>query len=262
MDQNIVLDVDVEPPASPAVGPGVAGHSIVQATMPDGRALIVMSGTAVPEFRVNDTDNVHQCACIVKLHQLGDSMEQSTVHVGLASIGNDDTKWVFADDSARLVVDPSTREVELVVNLATLGGTSILHRFSYQVVMVNKPVPAEIAGTLTWDTARFRPPSTDPIALDPGFKITANRFGADGQPIPFATGSIAEVQIGDPNCQAIYTIQNPPVSVNLHVIVECPILSPLVMRASPPGVDTLQLTPLAPTKTDVNFVATRPRDPA
>ena len=189
-------------------------------------------------------------------------MEQSTVHVGLASIANDDTEWVLADDSARVVVDPATRELELVVNLAVFGGASILHRFSCQVVVVNKPTPSEIAGTLTWQTASYRPPSTDPLALDPGFRITANRIGADGQPIAFATGSIAEVQIGDQTCVAIYTIQQPPVSVQLMVFVECPVLSPLVMDPNPAGINSVLLTPLAPTRTDVNFVASRNPSPA
>jgi hypothetical protein len=262
MDPTIVLDALVEPPPPPSSRPGVAGHNVIQATMPDGRGLVVMAGTAVPEYRVNDTDNVHTCACVVKLREQGDSMEQSTVHVGLASISNDDTDWVLADDSAQVRVDPATRELELVVNLAAFGGASILHRFSYQVVVVNKPTPTEIAGTLTWQTASFRPPSTDPVALDPGFRITANRIAASGALIPFAFGSIAELQIGEQTCQAIYTIPNPPVSTQLTVIVECPVLSPLVMDAVPTGSNSVLLTPLAPTRTDVNFVAARNPNPS
>ena len=67
MDANIVLDVFDEAPQPPAVGAGVSGHNVIQATLPDGRTLIVMAGTAVPEYRVDDTDNVHTCSCIVKL---------------------------------------------------------------------------------------------------------------------------------------------------------------------------------------------------
>jgi hypothetical protein len=93
----------------------VAGHSVLRADLgADGRRMVVMSGIAVPEFEIND-DQVHREACRVHLAEPGEDVESATIHVGLASISNDDTEFVFAVDSATLEREPATDQLVLAV---------------------------------------------------------------------------------------------------------------------------------------------------
>ena len=173
MAPDVQLDVLQAPPDT-GVGPGVASHQVLRADLgANGRTLVVLSGIACPEFN-GDGDVARKATCRVLLHEPAESIEQSTVYVGLASISNNDTAWVFATDAATVETDPATQELVLVVPLAVAVDGSFFHRFGYQVVLTERMVATAISGTLTWATSMLRPATPDPSALVGVFDITAN----------------------------------------------------------------------------------------
>jgi hypothetical protein len=167
--------------------------------------MVVMSGIAVPEFEIND-DQVHREACRVHLAEPGEDVESATIHVGLASISNDDTEFVFAVDSATLEREPATVQLVLAVQLAVSGERSFLHRFAYQVVLVERVVATEITGTLTWQAATFTPAPADAATVARTFSVVA----VDGIGLPFnpvlASGSIQSVTLDGNAFHASYRI--------------------------------------------------------
>ena len=84
----------------------VASASQLRADLGGGRSLIVLSGVARPEFGIDD-DTTHREPCKVRLRFPATHIEQSTVHVSLASISNDETGFVFATDTASVNIDDS-----------------------------------------------------------------------------------------------------------------------------------------------------------
>ena len=150
------LDLDAANPSH------VAGHSVLDVDLGvGGRRLVVISGIALPDWRI-DSDELHRAESRLNLRVQADNLEQSTIQVGLASIGNDDTAWIFATDQARLETLP-TGDLVLVTNLAVMGEPSGLARYSYQVVLTKRIVFSEITARSpgkrpTFDPARqFRP---------------------------------------------------------------------------------------------------------
>jgi len=254
------IELDVHNPAH------VAGHSVLRADLGvGGRTLVVLSGTARPEFQVNDDGTVHRDTCRLQLRETTELLEQSTVCVGLASIGNDDSAWLFATDGATL--ETSGPELVLVVPLALLGDDTFLHRFAYQVVLSQRRVTTEITGTLTWPTGNFKPTSPEPSAVTPVFAIKANRIDETASPgggvfgtgtvehlVPIADGTILSVEIGTETCRATYRITDVPKGQRLRVTVDQQHLSSaLQMAPEPPGVDLVELSAATPTKAGVDF---------
>ena len=146
------MDLDAHNPAH------VAHHAVIDADLGvGGRRLVVISGIARPEWTI-DSDETHRDECRLKLHVAAGNMEQVTVHTGLASIGNEDTEYVFATDSSKVVVD-AAGELVLHTQLAVMGEKSSLYRFGYQIVLDHPRGRREISGTITWQTAWLRRPA-------------------------------------------------------------------------------------------------------
>ncbi len=192
-----------------------------------GRRLIVASGIARPEWEI-DTDEITRGRDTVHLHIPADRVEQATVHIGLASIANDDSEYAFAVDEASLSIDPAG-ELALTVNTAVMGETSSLNRFSYQVVAVVARDVAEISGRITWPTRLFTPASTHPFAVADNVAVALNTrdvrpaggpFGGEIETlVPIAAGEITAVSIADSTATARYRIVNPKKGVPLRVTV-------------------------------------------
>jgi hypothetical protein len=112
--------------------------------------LLVFTGIAIPEFASDD--NLDQEQVIVKLGKTISNPQipfQYSATVGLASIGNADSDYTFATDDVSVTADPQSGELQLVCDIAAQG-SSILHRFSYQVnVIVQTTVPS-ISGKIFW----------------------------------------------------------------------------------------------------------------
>ena len=258
-----VLDVQVPPPQT-GIGPGVSSHQVLRADLGvGGRTLVVLSGIACAEFNGSGSDVVLE-TCRVLLREPAESVEQSTAYVGLASISNNDSAWVFAANRASVETDPASQELVLVAPLAVATGDSFFHRFSYQVVLTERVVETLITGTLTWETAMLRPASEDPAAVSSVFAIVANTvtvsegtLGTSEHLTPVANGAVTKLQVGDVTCSASYMITNLPKGKLLQVTVGQHGLQPasLSMVPTATGVDRTTLTVAQPVKVDVNFVA-------
>src|SRR5882672_1098958 len=139
----------------------VASVSVVDADLGvGGRRLLVLSGIAITDWKL-DSDELHAGENQVRLAVYARNLEQWSAFVGLASIGNDETEFVFAADSARVGLDPYTGELILYFNTAILGEWSYLGRVSYQVVATVVRVTPHIPGRITWEKELFTPPSRD-----------------------------------------------------------------------------------------------------
>lgn len=267
------MQLDVMNPAH------VGGHSVIRADLAvGGRQLVVLSGIARPEWKVDDDGDAQRRECRLLLREPADNLEASTVHVGLASIGNDDTAWVFATDTARVEVDAGTEQLVLVVNLALMGDVSTLNRFSYQVVLTTVKVVTEISGTITWPRTFFTPTAPGPSGVSGIFTIQANLIrevttGGFGGPTttevlePVTPGQIVDVSVsGSGDHVARYRISDPPKNKQLQVTVTqdgmaAPGVDYIGFKAATPGGDLVRLTTARPVDSDVNFVAEAVQDP-
>lgn len=121
----------------------------VDLEMPNQKMLIC-SGIAVPEWSVHDDETIYHETAVVNLRQTVLAVEQATVHVGLASIGNGDTNFQFALDKESLAIDSMSQEMLLNVDMALMGDPSALDRFGYQVVAVVTTQATGISGAIHW----------------------------------------------------------------------------------------------------------------
>ena len=189
------------------------------------RRLLVMSGIVLLGWR-RDSDEVLHGEETVLLGVHARDLEQWSAYVGLASIQNSESGFVFATDWARVELDHTTGELILVVNTALMGEWSALHRFSYQVVATVMRVGTEITGTISWPTELYRPESEDPAIAQSVLTVTANRYesvpstgGNFGYETltPLVPGAINQLTVSRGQCQASYRIANPPMATDLKV---------------------------------------------
>ena len=129
---------------------------VIEATLGQAdRKMMIFSGIALPEWSVNDDENVYHEDVEVNLRRTALAVEQATVTVGLASISNDDTVFLIAADTARIDIDPRSQELLLRVALALQGEHTGLNRFGYQVVAVVTTQATGISGTIRWSRDVF-----------------------------------------------------------------------------------------------------------
>ncbi|KQO98536.1 hypothetical protein [Leifsonia sp. Leaf264] len=248
----------------------VASPSKIEADLGvGGRSLIIASGIAIPSWGIDDPKQ-HREQCVVHLRIPADRIEHVTTHVGLASIGNDDTGFGIAVDKADVSINPTTGELDLTTELS-LAGDSVMWRFSYQVVATVVRTVNEITGTIGWPKDRLDPGSTSPSAVAPHFLIQLNdrvmtkiegepgTFGGETETLtPIGVGEITAVKYGSKNIQATYRINNPPKGRELRVTVT-PIGFPIGAGetvgagAVPAGTDVFTLTIDQPSRSNVDF---------
>lgn len=249
---GLTTDLHVDNPAE------VAGHAVLRTELGgDGRTLVVMSGIAIPEFEIDDDQTNHQM-CRVHLGEPGERMQQASIEVGLASISNDNTEFVFAVDSVSLDRDPATDQLVLSVQLAVAGKRSFLHRFSYQVVLVEQVVPGEITGSLIWSPGTFTPVPLDSATVATRFSFVVHDGAAGAAGAVVANGTITSVVLttlsSGQGFRATYRVDNAP--LDRLISVACDLQgfpSNLVARPTADGVDTVTLTAAQPTATGVDF---------
>lgn len=230
-----------------------------------GRRLLVLSGIALTSWEL-DSDETSRGATKVRLGVYARNLEQWSAFVGLASIANDETAFVFATDTARVELDQNSGELSLIFNTALMGEPSALNRVSYQVVVTVVRVTPHIAGTITWPKSLFTPPSRDVSTVASQLTVMANRheritpqgaFPYD-KLTPVAPGQIVRLDIGPNDCVAHYRIDNPPMALPLKVTVDA---GP-AFRTNAPGTvvvgrvagpDVFTLTGGAPSVDGLNF---------
>lgn len=235
--------------------------------------LIILSGVASPELNVDDDSNIYRDQVFVKFGINVSAIQTAVTQVGLASISNGESSFVFAADSGRLEVDPATGELQLVVQTAISGEDTGLSRFSYQVVANITKVGSRIAGTIRVPrTVRdlshlvdleFSPsPAFLASELMALFRVTANRIepipaGPGGfateKLIPIATGKFVSVKCGPEECFISYVIDGCPFNIPLKV--ECEVTSALhgLTAAQVAGPRPVTLTNLVLAVSGVDF---------
>jgi hypothetical protein len=160
------------------------------------RKMLILSGTAMPNWDVNDDDHTYRETAQVNLRHSVLAVEQATVVVGLASIGNDDTTFLIAADRASLDIDQTSQELLLNVDMALKGEHTGLMRFGYQVVALVTTQQTGISGVIRWSRGLF-----DPGALNAGqvaqlFQVTANHVDHIVPPAGFAYDKYTSVAPG------------------------------------------------------------------
>ena len=157
---------------------------------------MIFSGIALPQWIVNDDDHIYRETAVVNLRRTVLAVEQATVSVGLASIGNDDTTFLFATDNATLSVDPQSQELLLSVDMALQGEKTSLGRFGYQVVTVVTTQTTGISGTIRWSKGIFDASNVPPGQIAQMFQITANHVDHIAPPGGFAYDKLTPVAWG------------------------------------------------------------------
>mgnify|MGYP003578799116 CR=1 FL=1 len=246
----------------------VGSKSEVFADLPDGRTLAVLSGIALTNWEV-DTDEVQHGETHVLLGVYGHSIDQWSAFVGLTSIANDETEFVFAVDTVKVGFHSSgSGELELIFSPHLMGEFSSIHGVSYQVVVTLKRVRPHIAGTISWPKPFFDPPTPDVAGVAGQLGVVATRYelppalpGGLAVPPkiePVTNGRIVKFEIGPNDYVAHYRIDEPPMGIDVKVTVN---LGPKFSIAPPSrlmvgqvsGPDVFALKVGAPSIEDINF---------
>jgi hypothetical protein len=111
------------------------------------RHMLIFTGIAKPGW--DSQSDLDRELVVVKLGKPATALIGYTATVGLASVSNDDSDFVFATDDVTVGIDTAL-QLELRCNVAVQGEPSVLNRFSYQAnVIVDLDEPL-IAGTIRW----------------------------------------------------------------------------------------------------------------
>ena len=193
------------------------------------QTMVVFSGIAIPEFWTNHDEEVKQDEIIVRLGIHVSVLERSVVHVGLASIKNDETNFLFALDTAKLEVESGSGELLLKVTGAILGEHTAIHRFGYQGVAHVRKVTARISGTVLVPRDIVDMEGWSAADIASSFEITANRVEIMPAPpggftseilIPVAVGQTGMKRATKEVCFVDYAIDACPFNVPLRVEVK------------------------------------------
>ena len=82
--------------------------------------LLILSGIAVPEFWTNHDEETNEQDIFVRLGVHVAQLDKAVTNVGLASIENDETNFLFAVDSGVLELEQPSGELVLKVRAAIL----------------------------------------------------------------------------------------------------------------------------------------------
>jgi hypothetical protein len=190
--------------------------------------LMIFSGIAVPEVRVNDDEHIYPGEVVVKLGVNVNLLVKAVSHIGLAGISNDETAFTFATDSGTVEVEAGTGELQLRVQTALRGEKTYLHRFGYQIVAHVRKVSARIAGTITVPRNILDLTTLQAVEVPAQFVISANTVEIKPSHLafqlerltPVAWGQIGELRSTDAECFVDYTIDGCPFNVPLRVEVD------------------------------------------
>lgn len=184
--------------------------------------MLIFTGVAGPGWHA-DEDYGGGAEVIINLRTPVVTMVNATAVVGLASIGNGESDFIFATDEVAVL--PVDGNLELHACIFVQGDPSDLNRISYQAnVIVNIDEPL-ITGTIRWDQQyppTFAPPRTDPLfivqasiedPLAPPPFITYLPVGIPDSETqaPFPVGGVYSVP---------YAIKNVPLNSPLYITVD------------------------------------------
>jgi hypothetical protein len=168
---TIVLDSDIEEQ--------VASARVLEIGLGGDESMLVFSGIARPEIHVNHDAEVAHDEVVVKLGQSALDVSSYTADVGLASVTNGESTFVFATDVIRLDHASAGAELQLRVATAVLGEGTALGRFGYQVVAIVRQLQNAIRGTVRWHKSLLDPAGQDPNQL---LEVLANTIDLVSDP--------------------------------------------------------------------------------
>ena len=218
----------------------VSGARVIEADLGQAnRKMMIFSGIAIPQWEINDDDHTYHETATVNLRRTVLAVEQATISIGLASIGNDDTAFLFAADSAALDIDKNSQELLLNVNMALEGESTSLARFGYQVVTIVTTQTTGISGTIRWTSGVFDASNATPGQVAQMFQVTANHVERIIPPTGFAYDKYTPVAFGvttgfskDTDGFAVpYEIPGAPYNQSLVIVVN---VGALFASAGPP----------------------------
>jgi hypothetical protein len=177
---------------------------------------LIFAGIAKPEWNIDDSD-IQRDDVLIDLGVDVTQMLNYTATVGLATIGNSDSDFLFGTDAVTVEQTAGSR-LFLRVKVA-LSGTSSLNRFGYQAhvkAVINDPL---ISGTIRWQQGIESHARNIDL-----FAITANQvqwqpggLGPNLIPVPGAVVEIDAPALQQGTYEVGYRIRNIPVDTPLYV---------------------------------------------
>lgn len=233
-------------------------------TLTPGTKGVVLSGIAVPEWHINDDGKTYRESYVIDLGYPAIEVTSATASVGLASIYNSGSAFLFGTDDFTIGIDPNSQNMTLTVDLACLGAKSNLSRIAYQVVAIVVTQQTGISGTITFPQALFGSAPNTPAGLKPLLVISANMYVNDPAPphggfgtghyVPVAYGAITGVTTHAGDVVASYDIASPPYNLNLIALVAMTPQHPATTGFSQvAGPDPITVTVQIPSVSGVNF---------
>jgi hypothetical protein len=195
------------------------------------KRMLIFTGIAIPEWDSNG--NLDSETVIIDLNAESNAPNpQFAATVGLASIYNQDSDLVFATNDAGVFTAPKATPsgtklgLFLGCDIAVLGESSVLNRFSYQATVFLDTDTAQIAGTIRWDPNLMTHNAAIELDL---FDIQAYTVTlVPGPPGGFATATTTIVKVGKTTGKPDwigsqlgipYVIDEPPLGESLFVAV-------------------------------------------
>ncbi|MDQ1638371.1 MAG: hypothetical protein QOF62_1710 [Pyrinomonadaceae bacterium] len=134
----------------------VKSWQYIETTLIDpNRRLHIMSGIAIPAWEINDDSKIYRDLCEVRLGVTLPDFIQATCQVGLASVSNGESSFLFALDEAWVEPDKTSGELILFVRLALNGEDSSLARFGFQIVALAGNRITGVSGHIRWARSLF-----------------------------------------------------------------------------------------------------------
>jgi len=193
--------------------------------------LAIFSGIAIPNFWTNHDEEKREDEIIVRLNYHVASLDRAVTHVGLASIENDETNFLFAVDMGTLEKEEGSGELLLRVRAAILGEETLIHRFGYQIVAHVRRVAARISGTIAVPDDILDLGGMSPADAAGLFQITANRIERVTPPAGFAFDKLVPVATG-----ATGAVRNGPHDGFVDYVIDaCPFSTPFRSKSGSPG---------------------------
>jgi hypothetical protein len=240
----------------------VTSRSELEADLAQDLKLFVLSGIAMPEWVITDDGHLYREEVVVNLRKTVLAVEEATVSVGLASIENDHSAFLFAADDAVIDVDSNTQELLIRVQCSQRGDVNKLHRFSYQVVAKVTTQVTGISGRILWPTSLLSGPPITSSAAAQAFRISANLIQNVSGGGPFgsttttqlAFGVTEKVQVIGDQVVVPYEIAGAPYGTPITVLVDINPSFPISAYAQQiTGPSPITLTTTNPSVTGIDF---------
>jgi len=216
----------------------VASASLIQFdTGVANQQAVIFSGVAIPSFGSNDDSQIFRDTVIVNFRFTVLAVVEETVSLGLASISNNDSNFVFATDTGSLAIDNTSQELLLQVDVAVSGSPSALLRFGYQVVVIATTQVTGISGTIrfskdVFDASQITADQVSQLFLvsaDTQIELPPPPGGLFGQiqNNPVAFGALTGMTTNGDDFDVTYNIPGAPYNQQLVVIVQAgPLFTP------------------------------------